>query len=172
MVAAEKVDIGRQNKGVESRREITEAKVERWTLIGALKWAVDRSGNNFTRHLFMWTCPWSTTPPAQQRRKQLALTIQGIKPHQNRLIPTGYGENTTSNMEIITNSNKFKSALFNFQSLLLVILLFICTCTYVRAVAPRLIDVNKVGSVYLMTILGRVLIHPIVFQGYCSKLRG
>ncbi|KDR72866.1 hypothetical protein GALMADRAFT_737484 [Galerina marginata CBS 339.88] len=37
------------------------------------------------------------------------------------------------------------SALFNFQSLLLVILLFICTCTYVRAVAPGLVDRNKVG---------------------------
>lgn len=32
------------------------------------------------------------------------------------------------------------SALFNFKSLLLVILLLICTCTYVRAVAPRLIE--------------------------------
>lgn len=38
-----------------------------------------------------------------------------------------------------------QSALFNFQSLLLVILLLICTCTYVRAVAPRLIDRNKEG---------------------------
>ncbi|KAH9946706.1 DUF1242-domain-containing protein [Amylocystis lapponica] len=37
------------------------------------------------------------------------------------------------------------SALFNFQSLLLVILLMICTCTYMRAVAPRLIDRNKEG---------------------------
>ncbi len=40
-----------------------------------------------------------------------------------------------------------QSALFNFQSLLLVILLLICTCTYVRAVAPRLIDSNKEGYV-------------------------
>ncbi|KAF9242801.1 hypothetical protein BU15DRAFT_43412, partial [Melanogaster broomeanus] len=39
------------------------------------------------------------------------------------------------------------SALFNFQSLLLVILLMICTCTYVRAVAPRVIDRNKEGYV-------------------------
>ncbi|KAK0521156.1 hypothetical protein OC834_006773 [Tilletia horrida] len=37
------------------------------------------------------------------------------------------------------------SALFNFQSLLLVILLTICTCTYVRASAPGLIDRNKQG---------------------------
>ena len=40
-----------------------------------------------------------------------------------------------------------QSALFNFQSLLLVILLLICTCTYMRAVAPRLIDRNKEGYV-------------------------
>jgi hypothetical protein len=40
-----------------------------------------------------------------------------------------------------------KSALFNFQSLLLVILLMICTCTYVRGVAPRLVDRNKAGYV-------------------------
>ncbi|KAH6902555.1 hypothetical protein BKA70DRAFT_1305956 [Coprinopsis sp. MPI-PUGE-AT-0042] len=37
------------------------------------------------------------------------------------------------------------SALFNFQSLLLVILLFICTCSYVRAIAPSLVDRNKHG---------------------------
>ncbi|KAL9939648.1 hypothetical protein V8E36_001465 [Tilletia maclaganii] len=37
------------------------------------------------------------------------------------------------------------TALFNFQSLLLVILLTICTCTYVRASAPGLIDRNKQG---------------------------
>ena len=41
-----------------------------------------------------------------------------------------------------------QSALFNFQSLLRVILLLVCTCTYVRAVAPRLIDRNKQGSVF------------------------
>lgn len=38
-----------------------------------------------------------------------------------------------------------QSALFNFQSLLLVILLLICTCTYVRATMPTLIDRNKEG---------------------------
>jgi len=48
------------------------------------------------------------------------------------------------------------SALFNFQSLLLVILLFICTCTYVRAVAPRLIDVNKVGFPGLLFKAARI----------------
>ncbi|SHO76777.1 Essential protein suggested to function early in the secretory pathway [Malassezia sympodialis ATCC 42132] len=37
------------------------------------------------------------------------------------------------------------SALFHFQSLLLVVLLLICTCTYVRAAAPALVDRNKKG---------------------------
>ncbi|ORX58951.1 transmembrane protein 167 precursor [Hesseltinella vesiculosa] len=37
------------------------------------------------------------------------------------------------------------SAIFNFQSLILVILLLICTCTYVRAQAPSLVDRNKTG---------------------------
>uniref|UniRef100_A0A0M3HUK9 Ribonuclease P n=1 Tax=Ascaris lumbricoides TaxID=6252 RepID=A0A0M3HUK9_ASCLU len=39
----------------------------------------------------------------------------------------------------------FQSALFNFQSLVSVILLLICTCTYLRAIAPKLIDRNKEG---------------------------
>ncbi|KIO32459.1 hypothetical protein M407DRAFT_66549, partial [Tulasnella calospora MUT 4182] len=38
------------------------------------------------------------------------------------------------------------SALFNFESLLLVLLLMICTCSYVRAVAPGLVDRNKEGQ--------------------------
>ncbi len=38
-----------------------------------------------------------------------------------------------------------QSALFNFQSLLLVLLLLICTCTYIRGTAPALIDRNKDG---------------------------
>uniref|UniRef100_A0AAF5Q2I3 Protein kish n=1 Tax=Wuchereria bancrofti TaxID=6293 RepID=A0AAF5Q2I3_WUCBA len=37
------------------------------------------------------------------------------------------------------------SALFNFQSLICVILLLICTCTYIRAFVPKLIDRNKEG---------------------------
>ncbi|KAI0704414.1 hypothetical protein C8T65DRAFT_810279 [Cerioporus squamosus] len=49
-----------------------------------------------------------------------------------------------------------QSALFNFQSLLLVILLLICTCTYVRAVAPRLIDRNKEGFPGLFWMSARI----------------
>uniref|UniRef100_A0A8D0GFE5 Protein kish n=1 Tax=Sphenodon punctatus TaxID=8508 RepID=A0A8D0GFE5_SPHPU len=37
------------------------------------------------------------------------------------------------------------SAIFNFQSLLTVILLLICTCTYIRSLAPTLLDKNKSG---------------------------
>ncbi|KAI8323450.1 DUF1242-domain-containing protein [Martensiomyces pterosporus] len=48
------------------------------------------------------------------------------------------------------------SALFNFQSLLLVILLTICTCTYVRAQAPALIDRNKTGVVGLFWKAARI----------------
>ncbi|KAG2176723.1 hypothetical protein INT44_007387 [Umbelopsis vinacea] len=37
------------------------------------------------------------------------------------------------------------SAIFNFESLLLVVLLLICTCSYIRAQAPSLMDRNKTG---------------------------
>ncbi|KAL9822401.1 protein kish-A [Geothlypis trichas] len=37
------------------------------------------------------------------------------------------------------------SAIFNFQSLLTVILLLICTCAYIRSLAPSLLDKNKSG---------------------------
>ncbi|GIX74180.1 hypothetical protein CDAR_581742 [Caerostris darwini] len=37
------------------------------------------------------------------------------------------------------------SALFNFQSLLTVVLLLICTCAYIRGLAPSLLDRNKEG---------------------------
>ncbi|KAL1733613.1 hypothetical protein EV714DRAFT_269572 [Schizophyllum commune] len=48
------------------------------------------------------------------------------------------------------------SALFNFQSLLLVILLVICTCTYVRGIMPRLIDRNKEGFLGLFWMSARI----------------
>ncbi|KAJ2615266.1 hypothetical protein EV177_001653 [Coemansia sp. RSA 1804] len=48
------------------------------------------------------------------------------------------------------------SALFNFQSLLLVILLTICTCTYLRAQAPALIDRNKTGVMGLLWKSARI----------------
>ncbi|KAH9939611.1 uncharacterized protein BXZ73DRAFT_99227 [Epithele typhae] len=48
------------------------------------------------------------------------------------------------------------SALFNFQSLLLVILLLICTCTYVRSVAPGIVDRNKQGFLGLFWMSARI----------------
>ncbi|KAI9491077.1 hypothetical protein BDB00DRAFT_519277 [Zychaea mexicana] len=48
------------------------------------------------------------------------------------------------------------SAIFNFQSLLLAILLLICTCTYVRAQAPSLIDRNKTGPLGLFWKAARI----------------
>ncbi|XP_041578279.1 protein kish-A-like [Vulpes lagopus] len=36
-------------------------------------------------------------------------------------------------------------AIFNFQSLLTVILLLICTCAYIRSLVPSLLDGNKTG---------------------------
>ncbi|XP_018334588.1 protein kish, partial [Agrilus planipennis] len=37
------------------------------------------------------------------------------------------------------------SAIFNFQSLLTVILLLICTCAYLRSLFPSIMDRNKKG---------------------------
>ncbi|KAJ2032159.1 hypothetical protein IWW57_000361 [Coemansia sp. S610] len=48
------------------------------------------------------------------------------------------------------------SALFNFQSLMLVVLLTICTCTYLRAQAPALIDRNKTGVMGLFWKAARI----------------
>uniref|UniRef100_A0A8C3D2H3 Protein kish-A n=59 Tax=Aves TaxID=8782 RepID=A0A8C3D2H3_CORMO len=42
-------------------------------------------------------------------------------------------------------SSEAQSAIFNFQSLLTVILLLICTCAYIRSLAPSLLDKNKTG---------------------------
>lgn len=64
----------------------------------------------------------------------------------------------------------FQSAIFNFQSLLTVILLLICTCAYIRALMPTLLDKNKTGSVpethfYTHTLLSASLFAacPVVF---------
>ncbi|KAK9893304.1 DUF1242-domain-containing protein [Cystobasidium minutum MCA 4210] len=48
------------------------------------------------------------------------------------------------------------SALFNFQSLLLCLLLLVCTCTYVRATAPGLVDRNKEGFLGLIWKAARI----------------
>ncbi|KAJ3023803.1 hypothetical protein HKX48_000937 [Thoreauomyces humboldtii] len=48
------------------------------------------------------------------------------------------------------------SALFHFQSLLLVILLLICTCTYIRAQFPSILDRNKSGVLGLFWKAARI----------------
>ncbi|KAH8113140.1 DUF1242-domain-containing protein [Phellopilus nigrolimitatus] len=48
------------------------------------------------------------------------------------------------------------SALFNFQSLLLVILLLICSCTYIRSVTPMFIDRNKEGFLGIFWMFSRI----------------
>ncbi|OQV17818.1 putative Protein kish-A [Hypsibius exemplaris] len=48
------------------------------------------------------------------------------------------------------------SALFNFQSLLTVILLLICTCAYLRGMAPRIMDKYKTGMLSLFWKCARI----------------
>ncbi|TLS26252.1 hypothetical protein PpBr36_04425 [Pyricularia pennisetigena] len=49
-----------------------------------------------------------------------------------------------------------QAALFNFQSLLLVILLLICTSTYVHAIFPALLDNRKEGFMGIFWKFARV----------------
>ncbi|RKO96494.1 hypothetical protein CXG81DRAFT_10512, partial [Caulochytrium protostelioides] len=48
------------------------------------------------------------------------------------------------------------AAIFNFQSLLLVVLLLICTCTYLRAQFPSIMDRNKEGLLGLFWKAARI----------------
>ncbi|KAK7063053.1 hypothetical protein SK128_028491 [Halocaridina rubra] len=48
------------------------------------------------------------------------------------------------------------SALFNFESLLGVLLLMICTCTYIRGFAPSLLDRQKTGLVGTFWKMARI----------------
>ncbi|VDL74796.1 unnamed protein product [Nippostrongylus brasiliensis] len=50
----------------------------------------------------------------------------------------------------------FQSAIFNFQSLISVLLLLICTCAYIRSFAPKLIDRNKEGKTSISNTLKRI----------------
>uniref|UniRef100_A0A8L0DQ25 Protein kish n=1 Tax=Oncorhynchus mykiss TaxID=8022 RepID=A0A8L0DQ25_ONCMY len=57
------------------------------------------------------------------------------------------------------------SAIFNFQSLLTVILLLICTCAYLRAMAPSLLDKNKTGLLGIFWKCARIVVRS---DGLCS----
>ena len=76
----------------------------------------------------------------------------------------------TSHIRRLANTTP-QSALFNFQSLLLVILLTICTCTYVRAAAPTLVDRNKKGYVRRRAPHRCKLTLPALWASF-SRLRG
>uniref|UniRef100_H2XZI3 Protein kish n=1 Tax=Ciona intestinalis TaxID=7719 RepID=H2XZI3_CIOIN len=47
-------------------------------------------------------------------------------------------------------------AIFNFQSMLTVVLLMICTCAYVRAMAPSILDKNKTGFLGIFWKFARI----------------
>ncbi|RKP20124.1 DUF1242-domain-containing protein, partial [Rozella allomycis CSF55] len=48
------------------------------------------------------------------------------------------------------------SALFNFQSLLTVLLLLVCTCSYIHAQTPALLDRHKTGFLGLFWKASRI----------------
>ncbi|XP_031839561.1 transmembrane protein 167A-like protein ksh [Nomia melanderi] len=64
------------------------------------------------------------------------------------------------------------SALFNFQSLLTVILLLICTCTYVKALAPSFMDnrMKKVGLQGTFWKCARIGERKSPYVGVCCVL--
>lgn len=57
----------------------------------------------------------------------------------------------------------FQSAIFNFQSLLTVILLLICTCAYIRALAPSLLDKNKTGYDQILNNEAAIEVFPVIY---------
>ncbi|KAI1495326.1 hypothetical protein F5X96DRAFT_4719 [Biscogniauxia mediterranea] len=75
--------------------------------------------------------------------------------HNSRLIAVIKREKK----ETFANEYMRQSALFNFQSLLLVILLLICTCAYVHQIFPTILDRNKQGYAT----------HPHKARGDCDR---
>ncbi|KAF9517941.1 hypothetical protein BS47DRAFT_420237 [Hydnum rufescens UP504] len=59
------------------------------------------------------------------------------------------------------------SALFNFQSLLFVLLLTICACTCARAVARSIVDRNKDGFLGVFWKCARIEIFTLCSVGLC-----
>jgi len=62
------------------------------------------------------------------------------------------------------------SALFNFQSLLSVILLLICTCAYLRSLFPSIIDRNKTGMLGIFWKLARIGERKSPYVGFSCLL--
>ena len=48
------------------------------------------------------------------------------------------------------------SAIFNFQSLLTVLILLVCTCTYIRALWPSILDSKKTGMLGIFWKFARI----------------
>ncbi|KAH7021186.1 uncharacterized protein B0I36DRAFT_367622 [Microdochium trichocladiopsis] len=59
------------------------------------------------------------------------------------------------------------SALFNFQSLLLVLLLLICTCAYVHQIFPTILDRNKQGVMGIFWKAARIGERLSPYIGLC-----
>uniref|UniRef100_A0AAY4BGD1 Protein kish n=1 Tax=Denticeps clupeoides TaxID=299321 RepID=A0AAY4BGD1_9TELE len=63
-----------------------------------------------------------------------------------------------------------QSAIFNFQSLLTVILLLICTCAYIRALAPSLLDKNKTGFLGIFWKCARIGERKSPYVAFCCVI--
>ncbi|KAF6035800.1 TMEM167A [Bugula neritina] len=59
------------------------------------------------------------------------------------------------------------SALFNFQSLLSVVLLLICTCAYIRSIFPSIIDKHKEGLLGIFWKCARIGERKSPWVGFC-----
>lgn len=62
-----------------------------------------------------------------------------------------------------------QSALFNFQSLLLVLLLVICTSTYAHATFPKIMDRNREGCVLVCVASRREEADVFITLGYSAS---
>nr|ACO08150.1 UPF0373 protein precursor [Oncorhynchus mykiss] len=62
------------------------------------------------------------------------------------------------------------SAIFNFQSLLTVILLLICTCAYLRAMTPSLLDKNKTGFLGIFWKCSRIGERKSLYVAVCCVI--
>ncbi|XP_054533295.1 protein kish-A-like [Pan paniscus] len=64
------------------------------------------------------------------------------------------------------------SAIFNFQSLLTIILLLICTCVYIRSLAPSLVDRNETELLGIFWKCVRIGEWKIPYVAVCCIVMG
>ena len=96
----------------------------------------NKSHNNIIR--YATGCSWAeeeNTPLAWFELKKLNCNLR-ISP------PSFFKHSPYFPHPIATTDTKIMSALFNFSSLLTVLLLMICTCTYLREMRPTIFDPN------------------------------